>query len=132
MDAFTIVHVVISVLTIVLGFVVVVGIVLRLQVDRGTGSFLLGAAATSVTGFLFPFHGFTPAIGLGIISLPVLGLAILARCAAHLKGSWRWIYVITVAASLYFNVFVLVVQLFQKTSALKADRKSTRLNSSHI
>ena len=94
--------------------------ILRLHVDRWTGPFLLGAAATTVTGFLFPFTSFTPAIGLGIISLPVLGLAILASCVGHLKGRWRWIYVITVAASLYFNVFVLVVQLFQKTPALKA------------
>jgi|ERR1051326_2509687 hypothetical protein len=120
MDTLTIVHVVLSLLTIVVGFVVIVGMVLRLQTDRWAGPFLLGTAATSITGFLFPFHGFTPAIGLGIISVPVLGLAILARYVGHLKGSWRWIYVITVAASLYFNVFVLVVQLFQKTSALKA------------
>src|SRR5215467_2226359 len=119
MDAFTVVHIVLSVITIVVGFVVVVGMVLRLQADRWSAPFLLGAAATSITGFLFPFHGFTPAIGLGIISLPVLGLAILARYVGHLKGNWRWMYVITVSASLYFNVFVLVVQLFQKTPALK-------------
>lgn len=120
MDALTIVHVGISLLTIAAGFIVVAGMVLRLQADRWAGPFLLGTAATSITGFLFPFHGFTPAIGLGIISLPVLGLAILARYMGHVKGSWRWIYVITVAASLYFNVFVLVVQLFQKSPALKA------------
>jgi hypothetical protein len=120
LDALTIVHVLLSLLTIAAGFVVVVGMVLRLQVDRWAGPFLFGAAATSITGFLFPFHGFTPAIGLGIISLPVLGLAVLARYAVHLNGNWRWIYVITVAASLYFNMFVLVVQLFQKIGTLKA------------
>ena len=120
MDAFTVVHVVLSLLTIAAGFVVVLGMVLRQQVDRWTGPFLLGAAATSITGFLFPFHGFTPAIGLGIISLPVLGLATLARYFGHLKGRCRWIHVIAVATSLYFNVFVLVVQLFEKTPALKA------------
>ena len=71
MDTLTIVHVVLSLLTIVVGFVVIVGMVLRLQTDRWAGPFLLGTAATSITGFLFPFHGFTPAIGLGIIYPPV-------------------------------------------------------------
>jgi hypothetical protein len=37
-----------------------------------------------------------------------------------LAGSWRWIYVVTAVAALYFNVFVLVVQSFQKVPALNA------------
>jgi len=38
----------------------------------------------------------------------------------HLVGAWRWIYVIAAVASLYLNVFVLVVQSFVKVSALNA------------
>src|SRR5262249_43094711 len=38
----------------------------------------------------------------------------------HLVGAWRWIYVIAAVASLYLNVFVLVVQSFVKVSALTA------------
>jgi hypothetical protein len=73
-----------------------------------------------VTGFFFPFHGFTPAIGLGLISLPVLALTIYARYVKNLAGAWRWIYVIGAAISLYFNVFVGVVQSFEKIPALHA------------
>jgi hypothetical protein len=68
--------------------------------------------------FFFPFHGFTPAIGVGIISLIVLAIAILARYSRHLAGHWRWIYVVTAMIALYLNVFVLIVQSFEKIPAL--------------
>jgi hypothetical protein len=55
----------------------------------------------------------------GVISLVILALAIYARYSAHLAGSWRWIYVATAVAAQYFNVFVLVVQMFQKIPSLK-------------
>jgi hypothetical protein len=73
-----------------------------------------------VTGFFFPFHGFTPAIGLGIISLLVLAVAIYARYPRQLAGHWRWIYAVTAVVALYFNVFVGVVQSFEKIPALHA------------
>jgi hypothetical protein len=34
--------------------------------------------------------------------------------------AWRKTYVITVCAALYFNIFVLVVQSFEKVPALRA------------
>ena len=69
---------------------------------------------------LFPVHGFTPAIGFGIISLPFLALTIFARYAKHLAGAWRWIFVIGAVICLYFNLFVAVVQTFEKIPALHA------------
>jgi hypothetical protein len=62
----------------------------------------------------------TPAIKLGIISLVVLGLAYLARYTRHMTGRWRVTYVISAAIALYLNVFVLIVQSFEKVPALKA------------
>jgi hypothetical protein len=56
----------------------------------------------------------------GVISLVVLAVAILARYARHLAGAWRWIYVVSAAVALYFNVFVGIVQAFLKVPALKA------------
>jgi hypothetical protein len=56
----------------------------------------------------------------GIISLVVLTVAILARHSFHLACAWRWIYVVSAAIALYLNVFVLVVQAFEKVPALKA------------
>jgi hypothetical protein len=67
---------------------------------------------------MFPYHGFTPGIGIGIVSLVVPAFAMLARDSRHLACGWRRPYVITALIALYFNVFVLVVQLFEKVPAL--------------
>jgi hypothetical protein len=120
MITLTRVHVVISLLAIGSGLIVMLGLLAAKRLDRWTAFFLATTIATSVTGFFFPFHGFTPAIGVGIISLVVLALAIVARYACHLSGAWRWLYVISAMVSLYLNVFVLIVQSFQKVPALKA------------
>jgi hypothetical protein len=120
MDAFTIVHVVVSLIGILSGLVVLCGLFTANRMCGWTMLFLVTTVATSVTGFGFPYHGFTPAIILGILSLSVLTAAIAARYAFHLAGSWRWIYVVGAVVALYFNVFVLVVQLFLKVPALHA------------
>ncbi len=85
-----------------------------------TALFLVTTLATSVTGFGFPFDHLLPSHKVGIISLVVLAVAILARYAPHLRGAWRWIYVVCAALGLYLNVFVGVVQAFLKVSILKA------------
>jgi len=36
-----------------------------------------------------------------------------------MDGAWRRTYVITSSVALYFNVFVLIAQMFQKIPALK-------------
>ena len=120
LSAFTFFHVVLSLVGIGSGFVVLYGLLTSKRLDRWTMLFLTTTAATSVTGFLFPFHHFTPGIGVGIVSLIVLAIAILARYRFHLEGGWRRTYAITAAIALYLNVFVLVAQLFQKVPALKA------------
>jgi hypothetical protein len=120
MTTFTFVHVVLSLIGIFSGFVVVFGLLASKRLDGWTALFLATTVLTSVTGFFFPFHHFLPSHGVGILSLLVLAVAILARYARHLAGAWRRIYVITAAIALYFNVFVLIVQSFQKVPALKA------------
>jgi hypothetical protein len=117
---FTQFHVAISLLGILSGFVVLIGLLTAKRLDRWTAFFLLTTLATSVTGFLFPFHGVTPAIIVGLISVILLAVAFFSRYARRLAGAWRWIYVVTAMAALYLNVFVLVVQLFQKVPTLKA------------
>ena len=120
MTTFTQVHVALSLIGIVSGFVVALGLLAAKRLDGWTAFFLISTVATSVTGFFFPFHGFTPAIGVGIVSLVVLAVAIFARYTRKLTGAWHWIYVVTAMIALYLNVFVLIVQLFQKVPALKA------------
>ena len=85
-----------------------------------TTLFLLTTVLTSVTGFLFPIRGFTPAIGVGIISCLLLALALVGLYGKHLVDAWRWIYVACAVSAFYLNVFVLIVQSFQKVPALHA------------
>lgn len=120
MKTFTQIHVVISLVGIASGLVVMLGLLTAKRFDRSTALFLASTVATSVTGFLFPFHGFTPAIGFGIISMVLLAFAIFARYARRLAGAWRRIYVVTAMIALYLNIFVLIVQLFQNVPSIKA------------
>src|SRR5881409_1893579 len=120
LQIYTIIHTLIRLVAIFTGLVVLFGMLGGRRLDRWTKWFLTTAVLTTVTGFFFPFHGFTPAIGLGIISLPFLALTIYARYAKQLAGAWRWIYAIGAVICLYFNLFVLVVQLFEKVPALHA------------
>jgi len=112
------VHVALSLVGLATGFVVIWGMLNARPWDRWTAVFLATTLLTSLTGFLFPIHGFTPAIGLGLISLPVLGLAIYARYGRHLAGPWRRVYVIAAVVAQYLNFFVLIAQSFTKIPAL--------------
>jgi hypothetical protein len=120
LHVYTIIHVIISLVGIFTGLVALFGMLAAKRLDGWTKWFLITTVATSVTGFFFPFHGFTPAYAVGAISLVVLGLAIFARYRKHLAGAWRWIYVVGAMIALYLNVFVGVVQSFLKIPALHA------------
>src|SRR4029077_19412604 len=113
-------HVGISLLGILAGMVVIVGMLSANPLDDWTRFFLVTTVATSVTGFFFPVERLLPSHIVGIVSLVVLAAAIYARYPAHLAGAWRWIYVVTAVLAQYLNVFVLVVQLFRRVPALKA------------
>jgi hypothetical protein len=80
--------------------------------------FLVTTALTSIGGFGFPFTHLLPSHVLGILSLIALTIAVGARYRGKMQGASRWIYVVTASISLYFNVFVLVVQSFEKVPGL--------------
>jgi len=117
---FTLVHVIISLIGIVAGLVVMFGMLASDRKPGLTAIFLLFTILTSATGFLFPFTQLLPSHMIGILSLVLLAIACIALYAIKLSGSWRWIYVVTALLSLYFNVFVLVIQSFLKIPALTA------------
>jgi hypothetical protein len=112
-------HVVLSLIGIGAGFVVVYGLLTAKRLDGWTALFLATTVATSVTGYLFPFHRLLPSHAVGALSLLVLALAAFARYLRHFAGYWRATYVITATASLYLNVFVLIAQAFQKVPGLR-------------
>jgi hypothetical protein len=118
-SAFTTLHVIISLIGIVSGIAVVAGMVESRHYRWLTVVFLATTVLTSATGFLFPFNGLLPSHIVGGISLVVLALTIAALYAFDGAGVWRWVYVIGALLSLYFNMFVGVVQAFQKLSFLQ-------------
>ena len=119
LQAYTILHVIISLVAIVAGLVVVFGMLRSDRMERWAATFLITTILTSLTGFAFPFVKFTPAHAVGVVSMVVLLLACLGFYYHRLAGAWRWIYVVSALAALWFNVFVLIVQAFQKISALQ-------------
>ena len=118
-STFTLVHVLLSLAGILAGLVVVYGFLQGRLIKGWNGLFLVTTIATSVTGFLFHSAQFGPPHYVGIISLVLLGFAVAALYAFNLAGPWRWIYAATATLSLYLNVFVGVVQAFQKVSFLQ-------------
>jgi hypothetical protein len=117
---FTQFHVFLSLIGIFSGIVVVLAMLGTIRLPLLTAVFLLTTVATSVTGFMFHFASFGPPEIIGVISLVALGVAILALYGYKLAGSWRWIYVATAVFALYLNVFVGVVQTFQKVAFFHA------------
>jgi hypothetical protein len=115
---FTLIHVVLSLVGIVAGLVVVGGLMAGVRLNGWTGLFLVTTVLTNITGFGFPFRVLLPSHIVGGLSLIILPVAITARYGKHLTGAWRQVFVVTTVLALYFNVFVLLVQLFQKIPGL--------------
>jgi hypothetical protein len=118
LTAYTILHVILSVIGIATGLVAVGGLLAGHRLSVITAIFLITTLATTLGGFLFPFNGFTPAIGVGIVSTIVLLVTIAARYIFRLHGSWRRVYVGGAVIALYLNSFVLVAQSFLKVPSL--------------
>ncbi len=119
-SALTFVHTLLSLIALVAGLVVVIGLLGSRTLPLWTVLFLVTAVATSVTGFFFPFERFLPSHWFGVISLVAFGVGILARYLFHFAGAWRWLYVLTMLVGTYLLAFVTVVQAFQKIPAIHA------------
>jgi hypothetical protein len=120
LPAFTLVHVIISLIGIVAGLVVMFGLLGSKPMPGLTAIFLLFTILTNATGFLFPFKELLPSHIIAAISLVLLAIACIALYGMKLAGVWRPVYVVTAMISLYFNVFVLIIQSFLKVPALAA------------
>jgi hypothetical protein len=121
-QTFTLVHTAISLIAILTGLIVVVGMLTGKRMPEWTGVFLLTTVLTSVTGFMFPvpISLLLPSQITGIVALAVLLPTLAAIYVFKLSGPWRSVYIIGAVISLYLNVFVLVAQAFVKVPALNA------------
>ena len=115
---FTYLHVFLSVVGLGAGVFVVLGFFSAKRFSILTTAFLVATLLTSLSGFLFPFHGVTPGIIVGVLSVIDLIFASYALYVKKLAGLSRAIYVITALVALYFNFFVLVAQAFDKVHVL--------------
>lgn len=120
LPAFTQLHVIISLVGIVAGLAFFVGVSGGRWPSLMNGLFLVFTILTSVTGFLFPWKGVTPAVTFGIISMVLFAIALYALYGAKLGGGWRRVYLGAALIAQWLNMVVLVVQSFQKIPALHA------------
>jgi hypothetical protein len=119
LSAFTSVHVALSLVGILAGAIVLFGMLNSKKLDGLTALFLATTVLTSATGFFFPSDHLLPSHIVGIISLVALAVAIVALYVYRLAGPWRWLYVSAAGLALYLNVFVGIVQAFQKLPFLR-------------
>jgi hypothetical protein len=118
MSTFGIVHTVLSFLALGSGAVVVAHLLSGRDRPAWTAFYLVSAVATSATGLAFPGFGVPHAIG--IVSLVVLAVAILARYAVGLAGVWRAVYAIAAVFGLYGLAFFTVGEAFLRIRILQA------------
>ena len=123
LSTFVALHTIISLIGIVAGLIVMFGLLNSRQMPGLTAIFLLFTILTSATGFLIPplvSEQLLPSHVIAILSLVLLAIACIALYIRKLTGPWRTIYLVAAMVSLYFNVFVLVIQSFLKIPALHA------------
>jgi uncharacterized membrane protein SirB2 len=118
LSAFTMLHVILSLVAMLAGIVVMIGMLASLRLGFWAGLFLATAILTSATGYLFPAPGLLPSHVVGAISLVALVIASWAFYSGSLQGARRWLYVVTAVLAVYLDVFVGVVQAFQKLAFL--------------
>ena len=118
LTAITAIHTAISIVAIVAGAVAILEMLRNGAFRFWTKLFLVNAVATSITGFIFPLKGITPAQIVGVLALIILTIVLVAFYRFHVAKAWRWIYAAGMVASLYLLVFVGVVQAFQKIALL--------------
>ena len=111
-------HVAISLIGIASGLVVLYGLFIGRAFGSWTALFLATTILTSMTGFFLPPFGFDPPRAIGVLSLVLLVVAVIAYYTFRLAAVSRWIYVVTAMIALYLNVFVGVIQAFDKLSFL--------------
>lgn len=117
---FTLIHTLLSVIGIFAGLVLAGGWISGKQLEGWSALFLVTTIITNVSGFGFPFVTLLPGHIIGALSLVILAAVLVARYVKQLAGGWRRTYIVGSVVALYFNCFILVVQLFKRIPGLIA------------
>ena len=107
---FTIFHVALSLIGIGAGAIAILGFLARQQYRFWNNLFLWTTGITCFTGFLFPFHGMTPGIIIGVVCLLTIAVAVFAR-----RSSKPSAYIAAACFAEALNVIVLIAQMFEKS-----------------
>jgi hypothetical protein len=118
--AFTLLHVVISLIGIAAGLIFFLALVRGRWLGAVNATFLAFTILTSITGFLFPPKPIGPPFIFGVSSLALLAAALYALRARAAAGHWRQVYLGSALLAQWLNMVVLIVQSFQKIPALNA------------
>ena len=113
-------HTIISLIALFLGIPVIAAMLGGRVSNPWTKWFLIFAIACTVTGFMFPFGGVTPAFATGLVASAVFAVVLVAAYVFHYTGHWRWLYAGGVVISVYLLAFVGVVQAFLKVPFVNA------------
>lgn len=113
-------HVALSLIGIISGFVVMRDLLGARFRTHAIWIFLVTTALTSATGYLFQRDHVLPSHIVGAVALLVMVPTWLAWRPYRLSGGWRRTFVVGASVSQWFNVFVLVAQLFLKVPSLHA------------
>lgn len=117
-DTLLTVHVAVSLIGIATGVVAMSVLATGRWLVGWQAAFLITTALTSITGFLFPISGVTPAVLFGAISIAALAVTA-ATWPFRTRRAAGIAYAVAAMLALYLNLFVLIVQSFQKVPALQ-------------
>jgi hypothetical protein len=110
----TIFHTLLSIAALCLGIIALQALFDDEIPEHWVNLFLGMAVASTATGFMFPFTGFTPLFITGIVSTVVLIAVYVGRFVFGFQGPWRGIYAAGVVASEFFLFLVTIAQGFDK------------------
>lgn len=120
LPAFTILHVVISLIGIAAGLIFFGALATGRWNSFVNGTFLDFTLLTSVTGFMFPNVPIAPPFIFGVISIVLLAVSFFALYVGKLRGRWITAYLVTALIAQWLNMVVLIVQSFQKIPVFHA------------
>jgi hypothetical protein len=117
-EAFTRLHVGVSLVALAAGLVTLLAMIGRRGLPGVTALFLATSILTSVSGFFFAASKVGAPQVVGVVSLAVLAVAAFALYVRRLSGLWRAAYVLSATLALWLNVVVAIQQAFQTVPAL--------------
>jgi MFS family permease len=119
LPAFTVLHVVLSLIALAAGLVVAAGFLSSRAMPGVAALFLWSILFATLTGLAFPSTRFGMGHKLGFMTALVLLPTFAALYVHHLAGAWRWIYTTGCLTVLWQNGVIGVFQAFAKLDMLR-------------